>query len=349
MDSKCSQIKTTLKNLLDLRTRFDEVYSRVDESKGRQDTENMQAIEFSESLMKEMQEAIKKFEKLIWVSLEEAQEIMNKGRKQNFMGPEQIKTAFGIELQPEQIPSIPFNEKELNRARKLGQFLVLRVNQVFSSNDPLKAEPLTMEKLNEMLSPKFEDEIKGEVLYRSSHTIHWYPDEDFYTKETPQAGWALVSKDVIPHSGNEPSVDEKRNYLVQTEKLIEYLKYQVFAGRKMPPIFSQAIKEFEEIRKREQLDRIIKDDWGKAAQILANLKITQLLRQSPVEILYDELIYFQNTGQRLLKQVFTWSRRLDSGGNLILVGYNDTDGIHVIKYKPDESGDYLGTCISRRV
>jgi len=53
MDSPCSQIQNSLKNLLDLRTQFAETYSRVDENKDRHDPENKQAIEYSLALMEE--------------------------------------------------------------------------------------------------------------------------------------------------------------------------------------------------------------------------------------------------------------------------------------------------------
>ena len=54
----CSQIKTSLTNLLKLRNEFAEVYSRLDENLGRHDPANRQAMESSESLMKEIRPAI---------------------------------------------------------------------------------------------------------------------------------------------------------------------------------------------------------------------------------------------------------------------------------------------------
>ena len=47
-----------------------------------------------------------------------------------FLGPEAIKAAFGVELSPEEIPPIKFTKEQLERARDLGQFLVLRLDKV---------------------------------------------------------------------------------------------------------------------------------------------------------------------------------------------------------------------------
>ena len=344
MDSKCSQIYDSLTNLLNLRNQFTEAYSRVNEGAGPHNPENQQAIRSSETKMKEIKEAIQELESLLHVSLEQAQEIMDREGIQNFMGPEQIKITFGIELKPEQIPKIPFSKEELEQARELGQMLVLRVDKASDG------KPLTMEKLNGLLQGQTKD--GKNVLYGYNETEKkmkddcWYKNEDFFTKDSPQAGWALVSKEVIPHSHNESGVDEKRNYLVQTEKLIEYLTTKVFQGREIPPIYNQAIKEFNQIRQREKLDELITQDWQRAAQILENLQITQLLRQTPVEILYDLLIYFQNTGKRLLENIYTWSRRRDADGWLVYVGYFVADGAYVFSYRPDYSGDYLGVVFS---
>jgi len=340
----CSQLQISLKKLFKLRNQFAEAYSRVDESLGRHNPENMQAIGSSETKMREIKEAMKELESLLHISLKQAQEIMDTEEEQNFMGPEQVKKAFGIELKPEQIPQIPFSQEELERARELGQFLVLRVSQVPDKKDKSKQEPLTMKMINEILSPVFIKKNQRKVLFNTD----WYKNEDFYTKETPQAGWALISKGVILHSHNELGIDEKRNYVIQTEKLIEYLKNEVFQNMDIPEIYEQAIKEFKTVRKQEKLDELITQDWQKAAQILENLQITQLLRQSPVEILYDLMIYFQNTGQRLLKNNYTWSSRRSSVGRLVNVGDFGADGLSVRRYRPGNFFVNLGVCLSRR-
>ncbi len=58
----CSQIKSALTHLLDLRAEFIEAYSRVDENKGHHDPENIQAIESSESLIKEIKREMEAWE-----------------------------------------------------------------------------------------------------------------------------------------------------------------------------------------------------------------------------------------------------------------------------------------------
>ncbi len=62
MSTDCSQIQSSLKNIINLRTEFIETYSRVAESKGPHDLANRQAIQSSETKMKEIKEAIKELE-----------------------------------------------------------------------------------------------------------------------------------------------------------------------------------------------------------------------------------------------------------------------------------------------
>jgi len=58
----CSQIKSALTHLIDLRNQFSEVYSRVDENLGSHDPANKQAMESAESLMKEIKREMEAWE-----------------------------------------------------------------------------------------------------------------------------------------------------------------------------------------------------------------------------------------------------------------------------------------------
>src|SRR3989344_2702020 len=60
-------------------------------------------------------------------------------------------------------------------------------------------------------------------------------------KEAPLTGWRLTSKDLIPDSTS-------KNYVEQTDVLIEHLQKQVFKGVKLPKPYEDAIVEWKRER-----------------------------------------------------------------------------------------------------
>ncbi len=252
--------------------------------------------------------------------------------KEDCLGPEEVKQALGIEIDPNGVPPIPFSKEELERAKGLNQFLILRIDK---DNE---GKPLTMQRINELAQPRFDAENKGKLLYK----VDWYASEPFYTQETSSLSWALVSKEIIPDSTN-------KNYLDQTELLIEYLKTQVFQNKPLPTEYQEAIKEFE--KQKPSIAKIIgsskEPEWKKAAQKLESLKITQLLRRSPVETIYDSTVYFQTTGQRILLNRYDWTSCRDSSGSLVSVGSFYAAGASVHGWYPGHVYDSLGVSLSR--
>ncbi len=110
--------------------------------------------------------------------IEKAKEILGS----DCLGPEAVENAFGIKVNAAEVPNIPFTIPELEEAKSLGQFMVLRVNR------DLGGGPLTMQRMADILKGKFEPE--GEkVLYDTD----WYKAEKFFTEETPPMEWALTS------------------------------------------------------------------------------------------------------------------------------------------------------------
>ena len=328
----CPQIKTASEKILDLRSEFAMAYSGVDKSKGSHDLANQQAIQSLETKMKKIKDALIELKSLLHVSLEQAQEIMDQGDYRGFMGPEQVKLAFGIEAQD--IPEIPFSRREIKRAKELGQMLILRVDRAPGG------QPLTMKKISELLLNNPIKRFKGQVV-KHVFTEEWYENEDFFLKETPQPGWVLVSREVITDT-------TECNYLIQTEKLIKYLTDDVFQNTDIPEIYRQAIKEFNQVRKQEKLDELIDQDWRKAAQILENLQITRLLRQSPAEVLYDLMIYFQNNEERLLPKTYCQTRRRCFNGLFVRAGLFELSGVLIGREEPYQSSKNFGVCLSRR-
>ena len=257
--------------------------------------------------------------------IEQAKEIFGA----DFFGPEQVQSAFLGQIEISEIPSIPFPPEELERAKELGQMLILRAAKTKDGSG------LTMEKIGEILEGKLKED--SAVLYGG-----WYKEEDFYKTEAPEASWALVSKELIPDSTS-------KNYLAQTERLVEYLKTEIFKDKEVPIEYTEAIEEFE--RERESIsatvESSVESEWKEAAHRLEALKINQLTRQTPVESLYDSMVYYQQIGERLLANDYTWTSRRDSAGHLVCVGFFGSGSVRVDEAMPDYSDPTLGVSFSR--
>ena len=261
--------------------------------------------------------------------LEEAKERFG----EDFFGEEQVEKAFGITLAPEDVPDIPFEQAELEKAKELGQMLVLRVDRAADGT------PLTMQKMQELLQPQFDTAGSGKVLYNTD----WYKGEDFFTKETPQLSWALVGKQVLPDSTS-------KNYLQQTELIAEYLTKKVFVGGAIPQEYQAALDEFS--RRKTAIQGLMTSDWQEAARQLAELQLNQLTRQKPVDGLYDMLLQDQNkeaSDKRLLEDKYTWTNRRASDGDLVCLGGFGSHGASVGGDQPDDSGAILGVVFSRHL
>ena len=309
MTNSCEQIKNEYENLKTLKEEFDLEYQKAVE------TGNLERVREMKAELEQKRDALK--EKL-FVFSEKAREIMG---KEDFLGQEAVEKAFGIKLNKKEIPRIPFKKEELERAKELGQFLVLRTE-------------LTMEKMNELLQAEFGEQNKGKILYDTN----WYQNEDFFKKDTPKLEWALTSKEVIPDS-------TFKNYLEQIELIADYLKNQIFKDKQMPKEYEEAIEKFE--KQKQNIEKLMKGDRKEAAKQLSELKINQLTRQSPSEALYDILVYFQNNNQRLLENKCAWTKRCSSVGYLVLVGPFDSDGASVRRWSPNDALGYLGVSFSR--
>ena len=257
--------------------------------------------------------------------IKNAKEILG---KKDVLGIEEIENTFGIKVRAEDVPNIPFSKEELEKAKELGQFLILRVGE---GSDGKK---LTMENMHGILADEFKKEGLGKIL----HEVSWYKDEDFFKKETPKLSWSLVSKEVVPDSTN-------KNYLQQTERMIDYVQDSVFKGKTMPKEYQDALREFAE--KKSTIQKMMSNDWQKAAEMLAELSINKLTRQSPSEFIYDMIAYLKSNKERLLENMYTWTSRRRSGGGLVLVGGFGSDGAGVGCYGPDYSDDGLGVSFSR--
>ena len=268
------------------------------------------------------------------ISITQAKKILGKN---NVLGPAEIKKAFGIVLPEDSIPPILFSRERLKQAKKLNQFLDLRIDMLLNN------QQATMYNLYKFCQPIFDKLKAGKILYGALGDI-WYSKkdrmEDFFFKKTPRIGWYLVTKDVIEESLN-------KNYLMQTEELIYYLTTKVFVNQKLPKIYQDAVSEFDETK--DFIKSLMSNDWRRADKKLSELKINILCRRTPVEFLYDFLLYFLNNNERLLENRYDWTACLESGDELVLLGAGDVGGVGVSMYWSGSSSGEDGVCLSDAV
>ncbi len=242
------------------------------------------------------------------------------------LGATEVKQVFGIEVEA---PPIPFTEEELVRARALGQFLVL-----FADKNATGA-PLTMKGVCDHLGNKLADD--GRLLYVLTN---WYKEEVFFATNpiAPVLTWKFVSRKVIPDS-------TKENYLGQTQAIVDYLVNQVYEGEELPMLYQEAVEEFDANESR--LDWLMDNDEQKATEELVALKVNQLFRLSPGELVYSIALYQGVNRERLLENVNSWTTSRDADGDLVYVGNADSDGAGVECYGPGYLNDDLGVLFSR--
>lgn len=221
-------------------------------------------------------------------------------------------------------------EVEFDQARARGEFLIERVDKAPDG------EPLTGFKIVQLLQSEFERRDQGKILFNST----WYQNEAFFMEETPRPGLALVSKEPIKGSTN-------RNYHQQTQSLADYLQKQVYKGKEVLLDYQKALQEWE--KEKAHLEKLIRSDWKQAAEGLALLEINQTFREKWVEGLFDLVVPFMNSGERRLRNIYTWTNTVSSDGHLVHLGHFDPYGADVLRCHPGNAYSFIGVCFSRRV
>jgi len=256
------------------------------------------------------------------VAIETAEKLVG---TENFLGPKEALEYAGYDFKGK-IPEIPFSEEVLKDAEKNGKMLVLYPE-------------LSIEDMLDKIQSKMP---KGEkFIYEDS--LKWLKGDPLF-EERMESHWALVSKEVTEGTTN-------KNYLEQTEVIADLLVKQ-YQGKAMPKEYTDAIAEFDKLKKdTPSLTEMVKSstdaEWKKAAELLANLNLNQLTRETPAETLYRISSYYLKNKERLLSSTYSWSSRRDASGRLVLVGGFVSGGAVVSRGRPGGSVDYLGVSFSR--
>jgi hypothetical protein len=245
----------------------------------------------------------------------------------DFIGPDEIKNAFGIEISPDQIPKIPFSIDDLERAKSAGQFLVLRVGP-----DDL-GKTMTLDRLEKILRRRGIDMLKA--------SANWIRMDNTFESSSLSASWALTSKEPVKDSFG-------KSYQQQTGILIRHLKRDVFKGKPLPKKYASAVAEFKRAKKTLSLQ-----DRQQQAVELSRLSITSLLRPSLLELLYDIYAYQMTHSSTLLSKHMSWTKELlnfysPRDKSFVSVGPNALDGVSVSnKRHHNASHGALGAIFSR--
>jgi hypothetical protein len=271
------------------------------------------------------------------ITFDRAKEIMG---EEKFFGPDALAATFDVALSAHDIPPIPFPEQELVEARERGEMLVLRHDRAKDGT------PLTMKKMSAIVQPKLQAANKGKTLYNKD----WYTGEPFFTTETPRAGWALVTQECIPGSNN-------KNYLHQTEQLLDHIRDGMFRDRELPQPYKEAIDAFTAWKQlnfsgktKKQMTALLRGpEKARYAQELVDLQISQLLRPSAAETFFDIMTVVNATHDtRMLEQMYAWTSTRSSAGRLVNLGYAVADGVFVNGDDPAFAFEALGSLLSRR-
>lgn len=240
------------------------------------------------------------------LSIQEAERLFGK----DFFGSKQIEQVFGQDIEA---TVLPFSKKELERAKELGQQLIFQTDRMDVKNpDTGEIErnvPITLENLKKYFRETY-DKVRLFWVFEGR-----YKDEDSFKKEVPRAGARLTAKDLIPNS-------TAKSYIEQTDMLIEHLQEDVFKGRELPKQYEDAITEFK--KKRPEIEPLAKSsfetEWRQGSQMLADLAITKLTRELPVEVMYRFILNDQINKDELPPSTYTWIAGRAAGSILVDVG-----------------------------
>ncbi|MDO9230976.1 MAG: AAA family ATPase [bacterium] len=284
-----------------------------------------------------------------------AQKIMERGGKEFFLGPNDAEQTFGFKLEAKDIPPLeidgkPLTREEIERHQKLGDKLVLNFDKT-PDGIPLNIEEMAERALKVLGSDGnvIERDKDGKptkyLLYKDQFAENgklksgaWFFGEAEIRKQTPKAGWQFVSPDILPNSTS-------KNYLAQTELLIENAKNNFFDG-KFPPEYQEAEKEFQ--TKKPEIEELIKDNkYIEAVKAISTLKISNLLHEPVQNTIFRYLVSFKKGKQLFTDGKYSWSICASSDGGFLSFGDADADGAHVRGSKPDFSYGLLGVVSSR--
>jgi hypothetical protein len=261
----------------------------------------------------------------------------------DYIGPNQVEDTWGIDIQRDQIPEIPFSRPELERAKELDQFLILRAAK--NRHGTL----LTMSEMYLLLNKSMVDRGRGKLLLSTSELLKL--NSHFFEDEPPVLGadfaWALTGKKIIPNSN-------ARDYVSQTDVIAQYVSRNLFKG-KTPSHYEGILAQYYKFRldqfgvktTSEIKEELLSPNWSDYADKLTRLEINEALRQSAPQALFDAATYYEVNDVRLLANTYTWTTSQTAQRDVVYFGEFDASGAHVDHRGPGLSSDVIGVLPSR--
>jgi hypothetical protein len=301
--------------LKSLETRWDAAVDALPEERRRRLQDQREALEAPHGeLLPESGEP---------ASLDEAREILGR----DVLGPEEIEKALGFK--PDRVPPLQYSKEDLEKAKGLGEMLVLRLNA------DAEGQPLTMKRLQELAEPRLATKEKTQTLV----STNGYKDEGFFNRDAvPFPYWQLVAKDVIPESVGE-------DFFGQTRALRDHLQKNGL----LKPSDLNGCSDAD----LEHLEHLYKVDASvnyrvSIPRIIADLPLNQHHRRSPVEVFYDLLVVYGSRNEILLKDSYEQTNRQNNLGDLVFIGgFGGSMGAFVDGNKTNRGRANLGICPTR--
>lgn len=286
--------------------------------------------------------------KLVWEStpdLELAEKIMGK----DFLGPDDVRKAFRTnDPKLNQPPEIPFSIGDLKRARELGHYLILRIDNAHIDNGWL-SKNITIERMADFFK-------KSSLITVSQGSTRDWQEDSLFNRETPKPGWALMSKNIVPET-------DKENYLEQLRELARYADREFFLQSKTPETFHHIwdnfLKKQKEIQTRESRGRMASGEVTRSLVLESHEAemLNRALRPTAVELVYDIFVYHQKNEEFLASgEHWIWtasqSHNPQHNHEYITVGTNEQMGFITLNHAYVEHRSTvsvkIGTVISRR-
>jgi hypothetical protein len=261
---------------------------------------------------------------------------------QDYIGQRQIEDTWGLDIQREQVPEIPFSRTELERAKASDQFLILRAAK------NRYGTLLTMAEMYDVLNDSMVERGRGKLLANKDELMKL--DSHFFEDEPPVLGpdfaWALTAKKILPSSTS-------RHYVSQTDVIAQYVERELFPRQTGP--YAKALGEYNRSRANhfgvetyEQIkEKLTGSNWQFYANMLTDLKINMAMRQSAPQALFDVATYYEVNNERLLERGHIWTTSQSTNKEVICLGDFDAMGATVYTRNPGLGSDTVGVLISR--
>ncbi len=257
--------------------------------------------------------------------------------KRNLWGPDSIQDAFGFT--PQMVSVVPYSKEELKEYQQFDCLV-----QCVTDKDSL-GNTLSIEQMAKLAGSNKEGKNKYRLYndqFDDSGAVKpdaWFsgPQYAAMRSSAPKAGCQVVSRNSIDGT-------KSKNYIQQTERLIEYAKERF--GGTLPPVYVEAEREF--IRERPNIEALMNGGkWVEACDAFSKLSISQLLREPFANTFFRYIVGTKSRSERLLPDEYTWSSTPSGGGHLVSFGDADAEGAFVDGDQPGNDWDNVGAVFSR--